>query len=373
MAAVSRLSAVSGLSAGSRFSFNSRSVRQLGPHDPRGRVAATEPLHPAAPRHLIEQQGGGHRSIEAGGCSAEGNAHQLIAVLAGEHRQAITLRTGHDHQRTIEIHLLQAHRALSRQAHHPVALLLEAVEGAVQIHHPGHRQMLQGTGSHLGHRAGEASAPALGQHQSMGSERFSAAGNGSKVVGVGDAIESHQQRRFTQVAAALDQARQIEGVGGGGLKHDALVHGAVGELTKAGPGDLLHQHPRGLGFPQKLQKGGTEAHFCGAPDAMHRATALQGRLGHMAPPEQIAGWTLIRMHPLGRIERFALHNHRRTTEAGGEQTARAALIPAGTAAGITRAFSYAAAGLPAAIATVVAAAIPLTARGAVAIRAPVTA
>ena len=210
-------------------------------------------------------------------------------MLAGEHRETGPLGAGDDHQRALQIRLRQRHAALAGQADHAVALLLELVEGAVEVDHPGHGQVLQGAGGHLGHRAGEASAAALGQHQAVGAEGLGAAHDGAQVVGIGDAVEGHQQGRFPQLTATVDEAVEVEGVGGGHLQHDALVHGPTGELTQPRPGDLLHQHAAGLGFAQQLQEARLEAHFGGAPDAVNRAIALQGGLGAVATPDQVVG------------------------------------------------------------------------------------
>ena len=149
--------------------------------------------------------------------------------------------------------------------------------------------MLEGTGSHLGHRTGEAGAAALGQHQAMGAESLGAAHDRAEIVRIGDAVEGHQQRRFAQVAAAIDQGAEVEGVGCSRLQHDALVHGTIGELAEACPGDLLHQNATGLGLAQQLQETRLKAQFRCAPDAMDRPIALQCRLGSMAPPDQIIG------------------------------------------------------------------------------------
>ena len=127
-------------------------------------------------------------------------------MAAGEHREATALRTRHHHQGTIEISFGQSNAALLGQAHHPVALLLEGLQGAVEVHDPGHRQVFQGASGHLGHRTGEAGAATLGQHQAMGAEGFGAAHDRPEVVGVGEAINGHQQGRFAYVTATADQA-----------------------------------------------------------------------------------------------------------------------------------------------------------------------
>ena len=124
----------------------------------------------------------------------------------------------------------------------------------------------------------------------MGTEGLSAAHNRAEVMGVGDTIERHQQRRFADAAAAINEAAQIKGVGGSGLEHDALVHGSISELTEARPGDLLHQHTASFRFTQQLHEAGLEAHLRRAPDAMDRPIALKSGLGGMATPDQIIGW-----------------------------------------------------------------------------------
>ena len=147
--------------------------------------------------------------------------------------------------------------------------------------------MLQGARRNLGHRAGEAGTAPLGQHQPVGTEGFGTAHDGPQVLGIGEAIEGNQQGWLADGGAALDQAGQIEGVSGGGLQGDALVHRSAGELAQPGPGDLLHQHTRGLGLAQELQKLGAGAHLRRAPDAVDRPAALERRLGGMATPNQI--------------------------------------------------------------------------------------
>ena len=121
----------------------------------------------------------------------------------------------------------------------------------------------------------------------MGPEGFGAAHDRPEVMGVGEAIHCHQQGRFADVAAAANQAIEIEGFGRSRLQGDALVHGATGELAEARPGDFLDQHPGRFGFAQQLQKLGGEAHLGGAPDAMDRPTAFQGGQGRMAAPDHV--------------------------------------------------------------------------------------
>ena len=127
-------------------------------------------------------------------------------MAAGQHREATALRPRDHHQGTIEIGLGQGDTALLSQAHHPVALLLQGFQGAVEVDHPGDREVFQGAGGHLGHRAGEAGAAALGQHQTMGAEGLGTAHDRPQVVGVGEAIDGHQQGRLANVTATADQA-----------------------------------------------------------------------------------------------------------------------------------------------------------------------
>ena len=106
-------------------------------------------------------------------------------------------------------------------------------------------------------------------------------------MGIGEAIEGQQQRRFIELAAAIDQIRKIERVCCSGLQSDALMHGTTGHLGQTRPGDFLHQNAGGLGIPEKLHEFGSTPHLTGAPDAMDRTTCLQCRLSGMPAPEQI--------------------------------------------------------------------------------------
>ena len=77
----------------------------------------------------------------------------------------------------------------------------------------------------------------------MGTKGLSTANNGAEVVGVGEPINGHQQRGFTQTRTAVDQGVQIVGLGSGGLQDNPLVDSATTELGQPSPGDLFHQHP----------------------------------------------------------------------------------------------------------------------------------
>ena len=149
--------------------------------------------------------------------------------------------------------------------------------------------MFQGAGGHLGHRTGETGTATLGENHAVGPEGLGTAHDRTEVLGVGETVESDQEGSFRQLATALHQGGEIKALGCGGLEHDPLVHPAAADLAEAGPGDLLHEHPGGLGLAQQLQEAGAEAHLWGAPDAMHRPTALQGRQGGVPPPDQIGG------------------------------------------------------------------------------------
>ena len=72
------------------------------------------------------------------------------------------------------------------------------------------------------------------------------------------------------------------------------MHGAAGELAQPGPGHFFHQHARRLGLPKQLEELGAKAHLWSAPDAVDGAAAFQGRLGGVAPPDQIGGG----LHPM---------------------------------------------------------------------------
>ena len=120
----------------------------------------------------------------------------MVTGATGEHRQSFPFRTGHHHQRTVQVRFLQAEVAFTGQTNHPIPLLLEAVEGTVEVHHPGHGQVFQGAGGHLGHRTGQAGVAALGQHQAMGSQGLGTAHDRPQVLGIGQPVHSHQQGRL---------------------------------------------------------------------------------------------------------------------------------------------------------------------------------
>ena len=147
--------------------------------------------------------------------------------------------------------------------------------------------MLQGASSHLGHGAGEAGVAPLGRHQAMAPEGFRTAGNGPQVMGIGDAINRHQQGRFRALVTAGQQVLQGDAAGGGGLQHDALMHCAATELRQTGPTHLLHHHARGLGLPQHLHESGAEPQFSGTPHAVNGALTMEHSLSGVTAPHQV--------------------------------------------------------------------------------------
>ena len=208
-------------------------------------------------------------------------------MLAGHQRQAGAFRAGNHHQRIPGRHLRNAHATVLRQADHRVAGLLELFEGAVQVHHPCDRKVLQGTGGNLGNAAREAGVATLGYHHPLGREGLRRAHNRAQVVGVGDAVHGHQQGRFTALVALGNQRIQLNRFGRRHLQHDALMHRTIAQLGKAGPGDLFHHHTSRPGLPQRLHEAGVEAQLRRTPDAMNGALAVQRRFCRVAAPHQI--------------------------------------------------------------------------------------
>ena len=208
-------------------------------------------------------------------------------MATGEHRQALAFRTRDHHERPLQIDFFKSLITFLRQTDHAIASILEGFQRAIEIHNPRHGQMLQGTGGHFGDGPREPCAASLRQHHAVSSQGFSGTHNRTEIVGIGEAIECQQQRRFIELAAAIDQIRKIQRVCCSGLQSDALMHGTTSHLGKTRPGDLLDKHARGFGVPEQLHEFGSTAHLTGAPDAMDRTTSFQCRLGGMPAPEQI--------------------------------------------------------------------------------------
>ena len=131
----------------------------------------------------------------------------MIAAPAGEQGEALALGAGDHHQGAIQIRFLQAHAALGIQTHHPVTLLPQGLQGTVEIDHPGHGQVFQGPGGHLGHGTRQAGIAPLWEHQSVNAEGFGAPEDGAEVLGIREAIDGDEQGGFPQLPAAIDQAR----------------------------------------------------------------------------------------------------------------------------------------------------------------------
>ena len=143
--------------------------------------------------NFIEHHPTGYGGIEVWGPAPQGNPHDLIAILAGEVGQASVFGTHNNNKGLSRRDLHNTLPPLSGQAHNGVARLLQLLQGAIEVHHPRHGQVLQGAGSHLGHTAGEAGVAPLGRHQPMASKGLHTAGNRPQVVGIGDAVNRHQQ------------------------------------------------------------------------------------------------------------------------------------------------------------------------------------
>ena len=217
-------------------------------------------------------------------------------MATGQHRQPLAFRPRDHNERAFQIDFLKSLIAFLGKADDAIASILEGFQRAIEIDNPRHRQMFQGTGGHFGDGSRKPCAAALRQHHSVGSQGFSGTNDRTEIVGIGEAIKGQQQRRFIELAAAIDQIRKIQRVCCSGLQSDALVDGTTGHLSQTSPGDFLHKNSGGLGIPEKLHEFGSTAHLAGAPDAMDRTTGLQCRLGGVPAPKQIISH---RISPVG--------------------------------------------------------------------------
>ena len=260
---------------------------ELGPDNRRRGILALKALHPAASRHLIQTESRRHGSVQAWGDSTQRNTDQLITVAPGEHRQPLPLGSRDHHERAFEIDLLKGLITLLGEADHAVTGILESFQGSIQIDNPGHGEMLQGTGSDFGNGSGETCTSTLRQHHTMGTQCFRGSHDRSEIVGIRESIQRQQQWWFVELTAAIDQIGKIQSVGSSGLQRDSLMNRTTGHLSQTSPGDLLHQHSRGLGITEKLHEFWGTPHLGGAPDAMNRAPRLESRLSGMPAPEKI--------------------------------------------------------------------------------------
>jgi hypothetical protein len=106
----------------------------------------------------------------------------------------------------------------------------------------------------------------------MGPHRLGRPNNSTKVVGIRNSIEGKQQGGLTKLRTTLNEGIEIQGVCSSGLERNALVHRATCDLRKPRPSDFLHQHSRGFGFPEQLEKFRSTAHLWRAPNPVDRAT-----------------------------------------------------------------------------------------------------
>ena len=88
----------------------------------------------------------------------------------------------------------------------PEARLLQLLERAGEVDHPGDRAVLDRARGGLGHRAGHLHRAVLGDDHAVGAQRVGRADDGAQVVRVLDAVEHDDQRR---VARGLRPRRAV--------------------------------------------------------------------------------------------------------------------------------------------------------------------
>ncbi len=80
------------------------------------------------------------------------------------------------------------------------------VDGPQQVADLGDGKTFRGAGRRFDGAGRHGGGAPLGQHQPLRPEHFGAAGDGSQIVRIGDAVEQDEQRRL---AAALGSSEQI--------------------------------------------------------------------------------------------------------------------------------------------------------------------
>ena len=137
------------------------------------------------------------------------------------------------------------------QADAPVASFPQLGQGAGEIDDPDQGHHLGGAGSAFRQHAGHFRSVAVGQHHGAGAEGGGGAKDGADIVRIGDLIQQHDDVAVLQRTLA-DDVVQIDLGQGGGVEHQALVHGSGRkQAVEVGPLDQSRRGAvdfRGLGL-----------------------------------------------------------------------------------------------------------------------------
>ena len=214
---------------------------------------------------------------------------------------ALALRADHQRHRASEIRRKRI-LAVHGRADHPHAFLLQLVDRAVQVLHPGDGQVVQRPRCGLRRRRAKPRRPPLRQDHAVGPRALRRADDRAQVVGVGHAVQYDDERLL---AALLRKGEHVV--------HALVVHRRhVGQHALMGRIDLIqaaaiHRLHHGAGVPghadDVLRCAGQVA--LGHQQLLHRAAGFERLADGIASHQQVL--VLLRIHP-GIGLHFRIHD-----------------------------------------------------------------
>ena len=200
-------------------------------------------LSPALAHGLVQQNGCGRRRVQGGNVPLHGDADQKIAVFRHQAAHAVALGADDDGRGTLQVGAVQVRGGPGGGAEDPDPLFFQVLQGGGKVGHPGHRQIADGSGGGLAHDGGEAGGPALGDDEPMGPGTLGGAEDGPQIVGVGDLVAHHQQRRLPLGGGAVQNALDADVFPDGGQGDDSLVGVGAAHGVQLPPVGLHHNNP----------------------------------------------------------------------------------------------------------------------------------
>ena len=140
-----------------------------------------------------------------------GQPHQEVALFPRQPAQPFAFAADHQRQRAVEPRLGEGGRSrFAVQPGHPDVPLLQFFDGAVEIGHLGHAQMLDCAGAGIAHGRGDARGAAIRDDDAVHPHGLGGADQRAQVLGVLQMVEDEQQRRFAGAFGRCQTLVQID-------------------------------------------------------------------------------------------------------------------------------------------------------------------
>jgi hypothetical protein len=228
---------------------------------------------------FVHNDGSGDGDVEGGDGAEHRNADEEVAVAAGEFVEAFAFAAEDEADVGGEVAGVIILSAAFVEAEDPDVVLLEGLEGAIEVGNAGDADMLAGSGGGAGDGGVERGAAAVGQQDAVDSGSIGGAEERAEVVRVFNAVEGEQKQglagsgRGEQIFEGERGARADDG--DGALMLIRLGEAGEGFARLSADGDFMSAGQLGEGLESRVGRAAsmTLGAFAGDSDIFHGTAA----------------------------------------------------------------------------------------------------